>query len=83
MKRRLVIEFDGSSDGFGPGLGSSASGIVVSPVFRIVSLACGICLLMLAGITPSLFEGVARRLPLSYRRGHTLAKPPPAVSGCG
>ena len=35
--------------------------------------------LILAGIAPSLFEGIARRLPLSYRRGLALAKPPMEV----
>jgi len=45
-------------------LESSASGIVASPVSGFacfVSLACGISLLIRAGIAPSLFEGVARR----------------------
>jgi hypothetical protein len=47
----------------------------VSGLPGIVSLACAIRPSVLAGIAPSLFEGIARRLGLFYRRPLSLARP--------
>jgi hypothetical protein len=75
MNRRLVIEFDGAS----LALGSTASGIVVTPVSKFAwgRWPAEIVLSIRAGIAPSLSKAIARRLPISYRRGPADAKPTP------